>query len=70
MRNLKHRRLRKQFCSSTGKRKYKTREDAAHDMGLLARTALSTGLNAYRCRECSEFHVGHTTRLVRARFGL
>lgn len=71
MRNKKHRARRKQTCEATGKRKYLTREDAAHDMGLLARTAThSAGLCAYSCASCGEHHVGHMPYSIRQRYGL
>ena len=71
MRNLKHRARRKQTCEATGKRKYLTREDAAHDMGLLARTTThGPGISAYKCGSCGEHHVGHMPKQIKERFGL
>jgi hypothetical protein len=72
MRNLTHRKHRKAFCQATGKKKYRTREEAAHDLGLLYRTTPRNGivLSAYRCKSCEEYHVGHTPRKIRSLYGL
>ncbi|MFI0718896.1 hypothetical protein [Streptomyces sp. NPDC021224] len=41
-----------------GKKAHPDRDAArAHMLDLVARGA--TGLNVYRCRRCSRFHVGH-----------
>lgn len=68
MRNKKHQAIRRKNCGE--KRSYLTREDAAHNMGLLASMTGTTGLSVYRCAACREFHVGHTPRGLRDRYGL
>jgi len=71
MRNKKHRNLRKKFCGEKRKRCYLTRDDASSDMGLLTKTTGTTGLSVYRCRNgCGQYHIGHTPKEVRQRFGL
>lgn len=70
MRNPVHRQRRHATCEATGKHKYRTREDAAAGMGLLARNTGDVGLSAYRCAECAEFHVGHVPKQVAERYGL
>jgi len=72
MRNPVHRARRRKFCGN--KKSYLTREDACCDMGLLAKTREAIPgeymLNVYTCKHCGGFHVGHTPKKVRERFGL
>lgn len=70
MRNPVHRQRRREVCAETGKHKYRTREEAAAGMGLLARNTGTDTLSAYKCAECREFHIGHVPRKVAIRFGL
>jgi hypothetical protein len=71
MRNQKHRAKRREYCYAQAKpkRKYLTREDASHEMGKLTRDTGTLGLCVYSCRTCGEFHLGHMTERVRAKFG-
>lgn len=69
MRNRVHRQRRRATCEVTGKHKYRTREEAAAGMGLLARNTGDVGLSAYRCAECGEHHVGHMPNKIMERFG-
>ena len=70
MRNPIHRQRRHATCEASGKHKYRTREEAAAGMGLLARNTGAESLSAYKCAECREFHVGHMPKQVMERYGL
>lgn len=70
MRNKFHRKLRKEWCTATGKFKYLTREEGAAGMFLLASSKGQVNLSVYKCAHCTEFHVGHTPAATLARFGL
>lgn len=70
MRNKTHRHRRQKHCGE--KRCYLTREDACHNMLLLAnRPDRAAGpLNVYRCETCQEFHVGRIPPAIRERYQL
>jgi hypothetical protein len=68
MRNPRHRKRRKKRCGN--KIRYRTREDACHNMGLLARTANTQNLSVYRCAKCHEYHVGHLPAKIRDKYGV
>jgi len=68
MRNKIHRNRRKKRCGD--KVRYLTREDAAHNMILLAEQRGVTGLSVYKCVDCKEFHVGHTPTRIRQLYDL
>lgn len=69
MRNPIHRQRRHAVCDVTGKHKYRTREEAAAGMGLLARNTGTDTLSAYKCAECREFHIGHMPKKILERYG-
>jgi hypothetical protein len=68
MRNPTHRNRRKKVCGKH--RCYPTREDGAVGMFLLSSRTGTTGLSVFRCKLCGEFHVGHTPRAIKLRYGL
>ncbi len=72
MRNKNHRNRRDKHCGE--KRCYLTREDACHNMLLLANSENCkphiAPLSVYRCSNCQEFHVGHMPTAIRERYQL
>ncbi len=68
MRNKTHRNRRKKRCGEHIS--YLTREDACHNMLLLAGTTGTTGLTSYHCQTCGDWHVGHAPRAIRQRYCL
>jgi hypothetical protein len=68
MRNLIHRNHRRKLCGE--KVSYLTREDACFVMGALARATEGRNLNVYFHALCDGWHVGHTPRALRVKFGL
>lgn len=72
MRNRTHKNRRNKHCGKH--RCYLTREDACHNMLLLANSEnchpYEQMFNVYRCKTCQEFHVGHMPFAVRERYNL
>lgn len=68
MRNRTHKNRRNKRCGE--KRCYLTREDACHNMLLLAGTTGTGNLSCYRCEDCKEWHVGHMPMSIRERYQL
>jgi hypothetical protein len=70
MRNLKHQNRRRKLCD--GKISYLTMEAACAGMGKVMELAgqQAQPLSVYRHAKCGGFHIGHTPKEIRERFGL
>lgn len=71
-RNIRHRNRRRKLCGE--KLSHLTREEACRYMGMLQESKIPTPgetiISVYFHKDCGGWHVGHTPRAVRERFGL
>jgi hypothetical protein len=69
MASLRHQKRR----ACEGKRPHDTQEEAVGEAGRLRKRNPGAEIDAYRCKRCGKFHVGHrklkTRRILAARRG-